>query len=823
MRDKIAHLVSLISSDIPGLTLHDITHLDSLWDTASIIAEGAISLNPAEGFVFGASVYLHDAALTVAAYPGGLNEITNTRTFKDILVQKGFNANELPISLEGNNINLPPKILSALSDTLRRLHAEKASTLAGMKWNTSSGDQFYLIDDTELRTFYGPMIGEIATSHWHSVSEIETRFQDDGGAFAQRTHNTVSKLSIACLLRVADALHIDSRRAPLFLKALIKPTGVSDLHWNFQSRLSRARVESDAIAFTSGASFRREDAESWWLAYDMLTLLHRELSDVDLALSQRGKNRLRARRVKAISSPNNLARLVETQDWSPIDARIQISDVPKIVNSFGGSALYGDDPKIPLRELIQNSLDAVQARRLIQNRPQTWGEISVEIQEKDSQHWLIVEDNGIGMSENVLTTTLLDFGTSFWSSRSVTEEFPGLVSAGLKPIGRFGIGFFSVFMIGDLVRVTSKRFDYGNSSARTIELGLDPRRRPIIWSSPTETIPVDGGTRVEIQLRIPPHNPGGLLTPKNDLSKRLPLAQVVALIAPCSATTIKILDDSQTTTAIEGNDWKTIPTATLLNRLNPNPNTKDNDSKAPILSLLKSDNGTLYGRASLCPWSYSDGYSGFTVVGGLRSQGTSNLNGVLLSETTVASRNSSTPLIPLDVLRQWASLEADIASTRRMSDARKAHIAEVVLQCDGDIKSLPILRWGEDWLSSDEFSQRIVSSEMLYVSFDGEFSFDEDDECHPRDFQNSFELDSEIVIVPRNRGTILSDNGVDWPPKPRDALSMASLLEVRIRKIISGIWSEGFIPSKQSQRVGKVNDIEIHRKLTVFERSFRTL
>jgi hypothetical protein len=47
-RDRAAQLVSRIATDVPGLTVHDISHLDALWDSASSVAEGAVSVNPAE-------------------------------------------------------------------------------------------------------------------------------------------------------------------------------------------------------------------------------------------------------------------------------------------------------------------------------------------------------------------------------------------------------------------------------------------------------------------------------------------------------------------------------------------------------------------------------------------------------------------------------------------------------------------------------------------------------------------------------------------------------------------------------------------------------
>jgi hypothetical protein len=234
------------------------------------------------------------------------------------------------------------------------------------------------------------------------------------------------------------------------------------------------------VVFTSGRPFERPDAEAWWLAYDSLSLVDRELRDVDLVLQARGRQVLRARRVKGVGSPEALSKMVTTRDWRPVDARMQVSDVPQIVESLGGSRLYGDDPLVPVRELIQNAADAVQARRRFQSRPGSWGEIRVSIATRDDGNWLVVEDNGVGMSEQVLTGPLLDFGTSFWQSALAMEEFPGLAAAGMRPIGRFGIGFFSVFMLGDTVRVISRRCDRGEETARILEIRGGPAGRPIL-------------------------------------------------------------------------------------------------------------------------------------------------------------------------------------------------------------------------------------------------------------------------------------------------------------------------------------------------------
>ena len=72
---EIAHnnasfLLNKIRIDFPSLTIHDITHVDSLWQVASIIAGKDYQLNPLEGFILGCSFLIHDAALSYIAVGG---------------------------------------------------------------------------------------------------------------------------------------------------------------------------------------------------------------------------------------------------------------------------------------------------------------------------------------------------------------------------------------------------------------------------------------------------------------------------------------------------------------------------------------------------------------------------------------------------------------------------------------------------------------------------------------------------------------------------------------------------------------------------------
>ena len=70
---------------MPDYTVHDIKHLDSLWEMADIIA-GEYPLTPTEAFVFGGAVLLHDAGMALASYPEGLESLKKQKEWKDLIM-----------------------------------------------------------------------------------------------------------------------------------------------------------------------------------------------------------------------------------------------------------------------------------------------------------------------------------------------------------------------------------------------------------------------------------------------------------------------------------------------------------------------------------------------------------------------------------------------------------------------------------------------------------------------------------------------------------------------------------------------------------------
>jgi hypothetical protein len=218
-----------------------------------------------------------------------------------------------------------------------------------------------------------------------------------------------------------------------------------------------------------------DQVQAWWFCFQALSSVDLELRLVDSIFVDLDLPRFKVNGVLGTDEPKALTRYVPTLGWTPVDTRIRVSGVANLVTNLGGDHLYSSGPSAALRELIQNAVDAVQARRVSEGRPSDWGEVRIAVTESDGW-WLRVEDNGVGMSDDLLSGPFLDFGSSYWNSELVISEHPGLLAKGFEPIGRFGIGFFSVFMLGGVVRVITRSPSEKSCSPRSQTARVDVDR-----------------------------------------------------------------------------------------------------------------------------------------------------------------------------------------------------------------------------------------------------------------------------------------------------------------------------------------------------------
>ncbi len=591
----------------------------------------------------------------------------------------------------------------AVQERLRVLHAEQAERLALASWRHGGGPEYHLIYDPDLRLAIGPLLGKIAHSHWWPVSRLGNEFGTVQGALTSCPREwTLDPLKIAVLLRTADAAHLDERRAPGFLIALRRPEGLSKEHWRFQNHLLKPRIEDDRLVYTTNRPFPPEEVNDWWLCEETLRMVDRELHQVDAMLAdRRHPPRLRARGVAGVESPHRLQKYVGVSNWTPVDARLHVSNVADLARKMGGEQLYGSDPTVPLRELIQNASDAVRARRVLENRPSNWGRVTVRLGRDNQGPWVEVEDAGIGMSEAVLTGPLLDFGTTYWGSGLMREEHEGLWAKGFEPTGRFGIGFFSVFMWGHRVQVTTRRYDDSARDTRILEFWTGLETRPLVRpAKPGERL-TEGGTRVRVWLREAPDEEGGLLWPKihdDSIKEAIDLGVLCAWLTP--ALEVELYVEDREIPVVAASDWLTISGVDLLSRLSLRPLSELNRASGPSLRVLKDSAGRILGRATVGAGASSK-LLGVVTVGGVRAGYDDRVAGILLGATVGITRDKAKPFVGQSFLAEWAPGQAQfIAETIRDKGVQLA-LAPGIISLAGDPEPLPIAIMGKEYVDSD--------------------------------------------------------------------------------------------------------------------------
>lgn len=122
--------------------------------------------------------------------------------------------------------------------------------------------------------------------------------------------------------------------------------------------------------------------------------------------------------------------------------------------------LYSD-PRVGLRELLQNSHDSI-SRRAIEQAD--WDETPrIDVSINKNKHTLEIKDNGSGLTQEEVIAYLSTIGRGY--TRQLREEL-ALQEPPLDKtlIGQFGLGFLSAFMLGDSVVVETKSFQQGHKA-----------------------------------------------------------------------------------------------------------------------------------------------------------------------------------------------------------------------------------------------------------------------------------------------------------------------------------------------------------------------
>jgi molecular chaperone HtpG len=135
---------------------------------------------------------------------------------------------------------------------------------------------------------------------------------------------------------------------------------------------------------------------------------------------------------------------------------INTENIFPIIKKF----LYSDH-EIFLRELVSNAVDATQkTKRLasLGHYNQELGDLKIEVVVDAKAKTITVSDNGIGMTAEEIKKYINQI--AFSGATEFMEKFKEAKDAN-EIIGRFGLGFYSVFMVADKVQIQTLSYQDG--------------------------------------------------------------------------------------------------------------------------------------------------------------------------------------------------------------------------------------------------------------------------------------------------------------------------------------------------------------------------
>ncbi len=140
---------------------------------------------------------------------------------------------------------------------------------------------------------------------------------------------------------------------------------------------------------------------------------------------------------------------------------IHTENIFPIIKKF----LYSDH-EIFLRELVSNAVDATQKLKKLASLGEFTGELGdlkIEVSFDKKKNTITVSDKGLGMTGEEIKKYINQI--AFSGAAEFVEKFKDKGDA-KDIIGKFGLGFYSAFMVSDKVELISKSFKEGTEAAR---------------------------------------------------------------------------------------------------------------------------------------------------------------------------------------------------------------------------------------------------------------------------------------------------------------------------------------------------------------------
>lgn len=458
----IPNALQAISAIFPHYSLHNESHSETIISNfIKILGESVIrQLSATDLWLLLESAYCHDLGMIVTAEKAKeaidsgkilehFKNIQNDTAHELYFCTKTLKIDNNKIVFIDNDFSLTKAdtVKYLLADFFRKQHGVNASSYILSPHSTLSLSSPRAIIPNRLYE----LLGRICDVHTKDFSFVMNLPYVEDGIDIDSTHPRF----VACMLRLGDLLDIDNGR---FSETLLKTLGEipdstnahKDKHMSIKHKSINTReIEIIAECHEKSVAHITQQWFNW---------IQEEFTAQTLSW-----NSIVPPTLKAFlpSVKKLIVNLAGYQYLNPKNKPIFTVDTPKALELLQGANFY-ESPFKAIRELLQNSIDATLIRVWEENRnnihsiadflkivPQYT--IDVIIEDNDDGYTnLVIKDKGTGISHKDLKY-LSSTGSSSnnYERKNKIAEIPEW----MQPVGFFGIGFQSSFLLTDLVEI----------------------------------------------------------------------------------------------------------------------------------------------------------------------------------------------------------------------------------------------------------------------------------------------------------------------------------------------------------------------------------
>lgn len=448
----------------PEYTLHDEAHLLRVTELMArvLTPPGVEALNPVEIALLILAAFFHDLGMVPS--PGERDALASDSDFQ--MFREGWRADH-PSLAETEAALRDPSATEADRARLRRVEAELQSALLTDYVRQTHGERSARIvaetygADPRLEVAgrqVADLLAALCASHVRPARDLVSAqgFEVDESVGPY----VVNMPFMGVVLRLADLLDFDRDRTPDALyRSIHFASPVSLAEWEKHRSVEGWVIEPTTVRFTARCDHP---------AYERAVRQYMDYIDEELSACHTLVRSFPGAAPRSLDLPT----LTDRSRIGPKDQAYIYHDLEfslsrdEVVRLLMTDRLYGS-PSLCIRELLQNGLDAVRLRHALFRREPgaEWKAGAVRLEHLvggDGREIVRCTDNGVGMDEHIVTQFLTRVGRSYYRSAEFERVRQGLkaVGADFDPCAQFGIGFMSCFMLGDEIRILTRR-DHG--------------------------------------------------------------------------------------------------------------------------------------------------------------------------------------------------------------------------------------------------------------------------------------------------------------------------------------------------------------------------